>query len=162
MMLGRKRIKDLVESSNLLESYSEDCLESCGYDLRVAKAYNILSESHMGVKDRKMPEVKEIMGDTVKVPAGEYILVETHEKVNMPGNIMARILPRSSIFRMGCILATAVVDPGFQGTLTMGFANMSKHDFTFEKKSRRAQLVFEEVSGETVPYDGKYQGGKVV
>ncbi|MBU4202134.1 MAG: hypothetical protein KKB85_03175, partial [Candidatus Altiarchaeota archaeon] len=55
-----------------------------------------------------------------------------------------------------------LVDPGFRGTLTMGLKNLSGHEFRFQRNARVAQIVFEEVSGETKEYDGHYQGGKVV
>jgi len=80
----------------------------------------------------------------------------------MPGNLVARILPRSTVFRNGCALITALVDPSFKGTLTMGLKNLSGFEFRFQPGARVAQLVFEEVSGETKPYEGHYQGGKVV
>ncbi|MFH1835753.1 MAG: hypothetical protein ABH851_06160, partial [Methanobacteriota archaeon] len=136
MILARSEIKKRVGSDGLISDYSDDCLESCGYDLRFKKAYKIESDSFMGVSERKTPEVAEILVDPIVIKPKEYILIETLEAVKMPDDLMARILPRSSIFRMGCILATAVVDPGFQGTLTMGLFNQSEYDFTLEKKSR--------------------------
>lgn len=162
MVLGRSEILKRVEDDKLLTNFSEDCLGGAGYDLRVAKAYTISSQSFLGVCDRKTPKITELTDESMILRPGSFILVETLEKVNMPEDVMARILPRSSLFRMGCVLATAVVDPGYKGTLTMGLANLSNHDFVFEKNARLAQIVFEEVKGETELYDGKYQGGKVV
>ncbi len=162
MILARNRILLLVETKNLIEPFSEECLEGAGYDLRAEKFYRILSQSHIGVSGRKTPEIKQIESTTYTLLPGEYILVETLEKVNMPLEVAARILPRSSIFRCGCTLITALVDPGFKGTLTMGLKNLSDKKFTLEKGARIAQIVFEQVEGETKEYAGKYQGGKVV
>jgi len=80
----------------------------------------------------------------------------------MPKNLMARILPRSTLFRAGCSLISAVVDPGYRGTLTMGLKNLSDTAFYLERGARIGQIVFEEVAGETVSYNGRYQGGRVV
>ena len=161
MILGRERILKLVEGG-LMENFSEGCLGGAGYDLRVDRVYSLESDSRLGVKDRKTPEVQEIMFESYTLPPGEYVLVETLEKVNMPKDVMARVLNRSTLFRCGCSLFNAVVDPGFKGTLTFGLKNLSMRDFTLERHARIAQIVFEEVAGETALYDGKYQGGKVV
>jgi deoxycytidine triphosphate deaminase len=83
------------------------------------------------------------------------------EKVNMPKDLLALILPRSSLFRCGVSLHTAVVDPGFIGTLTFGMKNLSEHPFEIEIGSKIGQIVFEEVKGNDKLYNGKYQGGKV-
>jgi len=152
----------LVEEEKLIEHFSKDCLEGAGYDLRAGRAYTLESDSRVGVKDRRTPEVKEIIADKITLKPGKYVLIETLERVNMPHNLMARILQRSSIFRCGCMLATAVVDPGYCGTLTMGLKNASSQQFTLEKKARIAQIVFEEVKDSRKAYAGRYQGGKVV
>ena len=162
MILGDSRILERVEKQKLIENFSKECLESTGYDLRVNRAYMLGSDSFIGVKERKTPEVVEIESNTFELNPGDYILVETLEKVNMPSDVMARILPRSSLFRCGCILATAVVDPGYTGTLTIGLKNASDKVFKLERNARVAQIVFEEVIDSVKNYNGKYQGGKVV
>jgi deoxycytidine triphosphate deaminase len=162
MILGRGKIEELVKTRNLITNFERACLGGAGYDLRVAKAYAITSHSYLGVSERKTPKVAELTDDVMILRPGSFILVETLEEVNMPEDLLARILPRSSLFRMGCVLATAVVDPGYRGTLTMGLGNLGGHDFVFERNSRIAQIVFERVEGKTKPYAGKYQGGKVV
>ncbi|MDD5112240.1 MAG: dCTP deaminase [Candidatus Altiarchaeota archaeon] len=162
MILGNGSIGRLVAEHAMIEGYSDSCLESAGYDLRVGRAYHIMSDSFVGESERKTPEVKEINSQKITLKPNEYMLIETHEKVNMPSDIMARILPRSTIFRCGCTLVTAVVDPGYHGTLTMGLKNLSDREFTIEKMARIAQIVFEEVKDASKKYEGKYQGGKVV
>jgi dUTP pyrophosphatase len=161
MVLGRSRILKLVDGG-LLENFSIDCLGGAGYDLRLNKAYRLESESFLGIQDRKTPKVREIDGGRFTLKPGDYVLIETVEKVSMPANLAARVLNRSTLFRCGCSLFNALVDPGYKGTLTFGLKNLSDIDFTVEKGARIAQIVFEEVEGETTEYNGKYQGGKVV
>ena len=162
MILSGERILDLVKNSNLLEKFSQGSLEGAGYDLRIGRVYRLKGGGALLVEGKNNPEVEEIEGEEFTLKAGDYILIESLEKVNMPNNLVARILPRSTIFRNGCALITALVDPGFRGTLTMGLKNLSGHEFRFQRNARVAQIVFEEVSGETKEYDGHYQGGKVV
>jgi deoxycytidine triphosphate deaminase len=72
------------------------------------------------------------------------------------------VLNRSSLFRCGASTFNAFVDPGYKGALTFGLKNISDHDISIQKGVRVAQIVFEEVTGGTKPYSGRYQGGKVV
>lgn len=162
MILGRERIFERVREDRLIEEFRGDCLEGAGYDLRVGRIYRLKSGGYIGVSSRDNPAVEEVRFDEYPLEPGEYILFETVERVNMPDDLMARILPRSSVFRAGCSLMNAVVDPGYEGTLTLGLRNLSRHVFRFERGARMAQIVFEEVAGKTKPYEGRYQGGRVV
>lgn len=161
MLLSRQKILELVKRKNLIENFDKGCVEGAGYDLRIGKIYEIMSDSYLGINDRGTPKVKEIKFKKYKLKSDQYILIETIEKVNIPENIIARILPRSTLFRCGCSLITAVVDPCYKGTLTMGLKNLSEFNFEFERGSRIAQIVFETVEGKTKGYKGRYQGGRV-
>jgi len=161
MVLARSRILALLPSG-LIEGFSMEGLGGAGYDLRLGRLYRLKSDGTLGVKERTLPRVEEDKSDLFVLASGDYVLVETVEKVNMPGNLMARVLNRSTLFRMGCSLYNAVVDPGYKGTLTFGLKNLSDRKFTVERGARIAQIVFEELDGEATLYDGKYQGGKVV
>ncbi|VVB52383.1 Deoxyuridine 5'-triphosphate nucleotidohydrolase [uncultured archaeon] len=161
-MLGRSEILRLIKDENLLSDWDEKALGGSGYDLRAGRFYRLKSSSFLGVSSRKTPQVEEIFGDKLVLAPDEYVLVESVESVKMPAGVAARILPRSSLFRCGCMLYTALVDPGFTGTLTMGLKNECAHEFTLERGARVAQIVFEKVEGTTTLYAGKYQGGKIV
>jgi dUTP pyrophosphatase len=162
-VLGHEKIKEFIASSKILENFEEQNIQGSGVDLRIAKIYKIKSGSKLKKESRQMPEIEEVAssGSYVMKP-GEYVLIETMEKVNMPANLVARMLPRSSMFRCGINLATAVVDPGYCGKITVGMKNFSEHEVEVEIGSRVLQIVFELVEGKSVLYDGKYQGGKVV
>ena len=162
MILSAEKIKSLVSEEKLIEGFSEKSLNGAGYDLRVGRFYKIRGDACLGVENRILPEADEIKSEEITLKPDEYLLIETQERVHMPKNLMARILPRSTLFRAGCSLITAVVDPGYYGTLTMGLKNLSGSAFRLEKGARIGQIVFEEVAGEATSYNGRYQGGKVV
>jgi deoxycytidine triphosphate deaminase len=162
VILGREEILKRVKENKLLENFEEDDLESSGYDLRVGKFYATTGDTFMSKKERKMPEITEIPEEILHLKPGEYVLMETIEKVNMPSDLCARVLNKSSLFRCGASTFNALVDPGFEGTLTFGLKNISDHNFSIERGTKVGQIVFEEVSGKVQLYDGKYQGGKVI
>ncbi|MFH1056079.1 MAG: dCTP deaminase [Candidatus Altiarchaeota archaeon] len=161
MVLGRSIILELAHGG-LIEHFQLECLGGAGYDLRLGRIFKLKSDSALGVSSRKTPEVEEVKVESITLPPGEYVLVETLEKVNMPADLTARVLNRSTVFRCGCTIVNALVDPGYKGTLTFGLKNLSDRNFTIERGARIAQIVFERVEGEVIGYDGKYQGGKIV
>lgn len=147
-----------------MESLEEKNIQPSGVDIRAKCIYRLKNGGFIGIKERRTPNVENVcneIGKKFTLEPNEFVLVETVEKVNMPKDLMATILPRSSLFRCGVTLYTAVVDPGFQGTLTFGMKNLSKFPFEIEIGSRIGQIVFREVKDNVKLYNGKYQGGKV-
>jgi deoxycytidine triphosphate deaminase len=164
VVIGNEKILELIEKEKLIENVDNNNVQPSGVDLRVKTVYRLKNGGYLGVKNRQTPNVDVVsdkVGEKITIKPNEFVLVETMEKVNMPKNLLALILPRSSLFRCGVSLHTAVVDPGFVGTLTFGMKNLSEHPFEIEIGSKIGQIVFEEVKGNTKLYDGKYQGGKV-
>ncbi len=162
MILGREEILRRIREEKLLENCDEECVEGAGYDLRLGGFYGADGQTFLGKEERRLPEVDEIREDVLLLKPGGYVLMETVEKVNMPEGLAARVLNRSSLFRCGASTFNALVDPGYEGTLTFGLKNVSGHDFSIERGCRVAQIVFEEVKGGASSYGGRYQGGKVV
>ena len=161
LILGSSEIIKLIKEKKLIENVDLRNVGGAGVDIRAGSFYRIKSGACLGIGRRELPEVEPIRLNIVTIEPGEYILVETLEKVNMPENLCARMLPRSTLQRSGVYLFTALIDPGFNGTLTFGLKNLSKFPFKLEKGSRIAQIIFEEVRGNSKRYDGRYQGGKV-
>ena len=163
-VIGYDSILKLIEQKKLVENVDENNIQPSGVDLRVKVVYRLKNGGYLGVKDRRTPDIEVVdkeVGRKVVLNPNEFVLVETMEKVNMPNDISAIILPKSSLFRCGASLHTAVVDPGYIGTLTFGMKNLSQFPFEIEIGSKIGQIVFEEVKGNTKLYNGKYQGGKV-
>jgi deoxycytidine triphosphate deaminase len=164
VVIGYDGILKLIEQKKLVENVDENNIQPSGVDLRVKAVYRLKNGGYLGVKDRRTPDIEVVdkeVGKKVVLNPNEFVLVETMEKVNMPNDVSAIVLPRSSLFRCGASLHTAVVDPGYIGTLTFGMKNLSQFPFEIEIGSKIGQIVFEEVKGNTKLYNGKYQGGKV-
>lgn len=165
VVIGHEKILELIKKTPpLMESLEEKNIQPSGVDIRAKCIYRLKNGGFIGIKERRTPNVENVcneIGKKFTLEPNEFVLVETVEKVNMPKDLMATILPRSSLFRCGVTLYTAVVDPGFQGTLTFGMKNLSKFPFEIEIGSRIGQIVFREVKDNVKLYNGKYQGGKV-
>ena len=190
MYIGSEEILRRIREEKLLENCDLKNVQGAGVDLEIEKLFEIASNASLGREKRELPELREIIPKVVRKTRGlpkedwqtrqlpygnlaiargrvfrlapkKYYLCTTKERVNMPSDLIAFILPRSTLFRSGVSLRTAVVDPGYVGALTLGIKNESEHEFTLEKNSRIAQIVFSKVYGKAENYSGKYQGGRI-
>lgn len=115
-------------------------LSSAGYDLRV-------NWDEGGV----VPEVR--------MRRGEFRLASTLERFRMPDNVVGVVHDKSSWARRGLAVQNTVIEPGWEGYLTL--------ELTYHGKERRlvipravgiAQVVFHQTDERVErPYDGKYQ-----
>ncbi len=160
MFLGHDEILSRVRSDKLIENLEEKNIEGSGVDLRIDSLYCLSSDdAFIGISDRRIPKVNKLDKFVLKPKC--YYLFKTMERVNMPSDLVAFMFPRSSLFRCGISLRTAVIDPGYRGELTVGLFNESERDVRLEMGARVLQLVFSLVSGGTQLYDGRYQDGKI-
>ncbi|NOZ77430.1 MAG: hypothetical protein GXO65_07205 [Euryarchaeota archaeon] len=120
MYLGKAEILRRIEEESLLEDLEMENVQGSGVDLTIDRLFELRSPARLGRGQRALPEMREVEGDVFEIPPGAYYLLATRERVNMPPDLVAFILPRSTLFRSGVALRTAVVDPGYRGILTIG------------------------------------------
>ncbi len=168
MLLGIEELRKLIEGVSLVENLLESEFKNpvgTGFDFRVGEIHQIYGKSYVGREGRITPQTK-IIASHKEASAhhilrpGEYCLIKTIEKVNLPSDIIAVFYPRSSFHRSGIHILTGLADPGYKGELTFGISNMSEHDFVLEMGARIAHALFFRISGGS-PYRGKWQGGRM-
>ena len=104
--------------------------------------------------------------DTVTVPdngliiyPGQCFLAHTVESLNLPDDISCEFKLRSSVarcFMNHCLAGWA--DPGFHGTLTLEFVNMTQHHMLRIRPGQRiGQLVFFQ-HGDSCEYSYRHRG----
>lgn len=89
------------------------------------------------------------------------VLGQTHERVQLPLHLGARIEGKSSLARLGMsIHATApTVQPGFNGRLTLEINNVGPFPVVLTPKMLIAQLIVERVGLPVMKaYKGQFQG----
>ena len=108
------------------------------------KTYQDISTSDLDVEKITVP----YSGKFILHP-NDFVLGQTFELINLPENIMGRLGGRSSMARKGVIVhATAdIVDPGFQGVLTLELSNIGKIPVLLRPLHRVACISFEEIKG---------------
>lgn len=170
MILGPKKLLELVKKKKLVENLSERELtnpEGTGFDLRLGEVYKISGTAFLGETERKTPTIKLVqkysksIKRVIEIKPGDFFLVTTIEKVNLPVNLSATIIPRTTTFRSGLFLRTGPVQPGYQGALTFGLKNEGPVTVTIEMGARFAHILFNEIKGGGSKYRGQWQGGRV-
>lgn len=168
-MIGSKKLLQLVNDKKLVENLSQRELENpegSGFDLRVSEVFKIEdSEAFLGVTERFTPEVKSIVkygiDKEIIIKPGDFYLIKTIEKINLPDNISAIFRPRSTLQRCGVALFTAAASPGYSGELTFGICNLGKNNFRLELGARIVHIIFFDTSENISSYRGQWQGGRV-
>jgi len=92
---------------------------------------------------------------------GSY-LVTYNEVVNLPKNIMALAMPRSSLLRCGVSIHSAVWDAGYSGRSQSLMVVYNAHGFRLYRNARVVQMVFLLLSREAARgYQGMFQGENI-
>lgn len=96
--------------------------------------------------------------ESISLAPGGFVLAAANERFRMPDNVLGRICDKSSWARRGLHCFTTVVEPGWEGWLTLELANLGDDFLELPQGIPIAQAVFE-FTDEPVerPYDGKYQ-----
>ena len=179
MIIGTKRLLELVKDPciRLVEGLCERELanpEGEGFDLRVGEVYYLGNqEAFLGIEKRSTPKIHVLASyhetsetqEVVGIQQGDYRLVKTIEKVNLPNkdgfSLSAVFTPRTTLQRSGIVLVTSNASPGYYGELTFGLYNASKELFRLELGARIATAIFHETTPNIASYRGQWQGGRV-
>ncbi len=101
--------------------------------------------------------------ENIEMKPGERRLAATLERVELSKDLLGILHIRSSLAREGIIASLALVDPGFQGQLTVSLYNAGDRLVRLRKGERFIQLSLIRLgSPSTTMYDGKYQNSRGV
>lgn len=109
--------------------------------------------------ERRIPISRPLVFDSegwINLAKGCYKIV-FNEVVNIPRNIAAIALPRSSLLRCGATIETAVWDAGYRGRSESLLLVYNEAGFRVKRNARVLQLLFFKLSSEVEGYSGAYQ-----
>lgn len=164
-VLSRQDILALVRGEPpLVESYLdlETQLQTNGFDLslrtvsRFASCGKLALDNAGRVISQQQPLEFSREG-VIRLEPGAYSITY-NEIVNLPKDVMALGLPRSSLLRCGASLHTAVWDAGYCGRSESLLVVYNPAGLELEKDARVLQLIFSKLTGESMGYNGQYQG----
>ena len=89
-------------------------------------------------------------------------LITYNEVVNLPRNLMALAMPRSSLLRCGVSIHNAVWDAGYSGRSQSLMVVYNPQGFRLYRNARIVQMVFLSLSREVAQgYQGMFQGENI-
>jgi dCTP deaminase len=102
-------------------------VSSYGYDARLATNFKIFEDHHEATvidpKDFNHSNLKDYEGDSCIIPPNSYILGQTIEHFNIPNDIIAICVGKSTYARCGIIVNVTPLEPGWSGNVTLEIAN---------------------------------------
>jgi len=147
MILADWKIKELVRTHQLISPFrhfkstahgSSYGLSAASYDLRLEKVDWISMENAINID--------------------EFLLGCTLETIKMPNHIVGLIKDKSTWARKGLSVFNTLIDPGFEGQITLELKNQGADVIRLPKGVGIAQIMFFECDPVDNPYSGKYQG----
>ena len=146
-------IREVIEAGDIgLVPMAELSLQPASYDLRlgdkvlVTKTQDI-EKLRKRIEDDQARETDVAKEGSVSIPARAFALVVTREKVRMSPQHAGHLGLRSYYARKGVLLLAGLqVDPGFEGYLVLGLANLSPCSIQIDYEDEIATLEFHRLS----------------
>ncbi len=152
MILSKKTIEKLIKQKKIkINPFDEKSLGAVSIDLHL---------DHIALNPAKNEEVSL---NKYYLTKEKFILANALEFIELPGNLIARIVPRSSLARLG-VLTTFEADillPNFVGKPLFTLKNLSEKEILLQPNLAIAQLIFEEVDSEVESTSSRYDHKKI-
>jgi dCTP deaminase len=152
-------------------------LSSYGYDLRLAPdGFRVFSPIASAEIDPKNFDESSLIEAPLKtsedgsqywlMPPHTYALGVTVETFNMPRNVIGICLGKSTLARVGIIVNTTPLEPGWRGRLVLEFSNCADLPVRIYANEGVAQVTFfesdEDCETSYADRQGKYQGQRSI
>jgi dCTP deaminase len=140
---------------------------SYGYDLRVSRQFKVFTNARCAVVDPKNFDPQsfiDIEGDFCLIPPNSFALAETVEYLEIPRDVIAICLGKSTYARCGIIVNVTPLEPEWRGKVTIEISNTTPLPAKIYAGEGIAQILF--IKGEAVcrtsyaDKKGKYQDQK--
>lgn len=158
--------KALKEGRIKIDGLNPSNVSVASVDLRLGNEFRVFRHTevtHIDIKEGLKEELTELIkmpdGKAFTIHPGEFVLANTMEYIALPNDLMARLDGRSSLGRLGIVIHSTAgsVDPGFEGTLVLEIANISRVPVKLWPGMKVCRLTFEEL---TTPSETPYSKRK--
>src|SRR5882724_1481469 len=116
-----------------------------GYDVRVGRRFKVFTNARCAVVDPKNfdpASFVDIEGDFCLIPPNSFALAETVEYLEIPRDIVAICVGKSTYARCGIILNVTPLEPEWRGKVTLEISNTTPLPARIYANEGIAQLVF--------------------
>jgi dCTP deaminase len=120
-------------------------LSSYGYDVRVGSKFKIFTNVYGDVVDPKHFSPKafvDIEGESCVIPPNSFALAETVEWFDIPRDVLAICLGKSTYARCGIIVNITPLEPEWRGKITIEISNTTPLPARIYANEGIAQILF--------------------
>jgi len=166
-VLSDRDIRKAIEEGRIkVMDFVAENISVAAIDLRLGNEFRVFKYTevtHIDVREGLKEEFTELITipkeKAFTIHPGEFVLGNTIEYVSIPADLMARLDGRSSLGRLGIVIHSTAgsVDPGFEGTLVLEIANISRVPVMLWPGMKVCRLTFEEL---TSPSESPYSHRK--
>ena len=118
---------------------------SYGYDVRVGRRFKVFTNAHCRVVDPKNFDPAafvDIETDECLIPPNSFALAETMEHLEIPRDIIATCLGKSTYARCGIIVNVTPLEPEWRGKITIEISNTTPLPAKIYAGEGIAQILF--------------------
>jgi dCTP deaminase len=118
---------------------------SYGYDIRIAKHFKVFTNVHGSIIDPKNFDERafvEIEADYCLIPPNSFALARSWELFNIPRDILALCLGKSTYARCGILVNVTPLEPEWKGYLTIEISNTTPLPVKIYGGEGIAQIIF--------------------
>lgn len=173
MILSDADILRRLEAGDLVVEPLDDIdlqVQPASVDLRLGREFLEFQRTnipciHPGTEAETDEYVEETVvpedGEFILHP-GDFVLGTTHERVEVPSDLIAHVQGRSSLGRLAVVIhATAgIIDPGYRGQITLELSNLGTAPVALTPGMRISQLTFTELKNPAERPYGEERGSK--
>lgn len=140
------------EHSLLIETeFCSNSIKQCCYELRASEIYYELNEN---IQPGKKVATN---GDYILIKPNQIVVIISKEKLNIPANIVGRILTKGKLFSIGLLPVNTYADPGFRGNMGIVFSNLSNNYIKIYPDEPIAKIEFSKlINRVSKPYSGQH------
>jgi dCTP deaminase len=173
MILSDADILRRLEEGDLVVEPLDDPdiqIQPASIDLRLGKEFLEFQRTNIScIHPNSEQEVEEYVDETVVedgdefiLHPGDFVLGTTHERVEIPDDLIAHVEGRSSLGRLAIVVhATAgLCDPGYKGQITLELSNLGTAPVALSPGMRISQLTFTELKSPADRPYGAERGSK--
>ena len=134
-------------------------LTEAGYDIRIKQQVHFCKRGGSNQRFVLVTDVDHIagrLGPTELKTTGKFSLASAMEEFQMPANLVGIVHDKSTWARQGLSVFNTVIEPGWNGFLTLELVYHGEGELLIPAGSGIAQVIFHELS-EKRSYAGKYQ-----
>lgn len=120
-------------------------LSHYGYDVRVGKRFKVFTNVNGAVVDPKNFDLSafvDMEGDQCIIPPNSFALAETVERICVPRDCIGLVVDKSSYRRCGIVMGATVLEPEWQGTVTLEISNSTPLPARIYALEGIAQVLF--------------------